>query len=411
MPPETPGRVSIEEAKVFCFFFSKKKALLPYRRNMSSPMTQVLTNAALVLPDQMVRGHIVLRDGLIAELHPGPAPGTDLEGDYLLPGAVDLHTDNLERQVEPRQNARWPSRPALLAHDSQCAAAGITTVFNALCIGQAGWDNDRPRTCAEGVADMAALAPSGLLKAEHFLHLRCELPTPDMLAQLEAYLDHAALRMVSLMDHTPGSGQFGDVTSWRAMQRQDGLDAHAIDTRLALLRRQQAEWRSPNRAGLLARLAGRLIVTASHDDATEADIAANIADGIGTSEFPVGLAAACAAKAGGMRVIAGAPNLVRGGSHSGNVAVSALLASGLVDALASDYVPASLIHAAFLAAAMPGSDLPASLRLITRTPALMAGLDDRGAIAPGLRADLVRVRVHDGVPVVRQVWRAGERVI
>ena len=374
-------------------------------------MTLVLTNAALVLPDSVVHGHLVLRGGRITEVQPGSASGADMDGDYLLPGAVDLHTDNLERQVEPRQNARWPSRPALLAHDAQCAAAGVTTVFNALCTGQAGWDNDRPRTCAEGVADLEALAPSGLLKADHLLHLRCELPAPDMLAQLDAYLGNPRLRIVSLMDHTPGSGQFGDVTRWKAMQLQDGLEAPAIDARLQLLRQQQADWRGPNRIGLLARMAGHAVVLASHDDATAADIAANIADGIGTSEFPVSLEAARAAKAGGMRVIAGAPNLVRGGSHSGNVAVAELLAAGLVDALASDYVPASLMHAAFLASILPGLDLAAGIRMISLTPARMVGLDDRGAIMPGLVADLVRVRLHDGIPVVRQVWRAGERVI
>ena len=374
-------------------------------------MTHVLTNAALVLPDCVLHGHLVLQDGLIADLQPGRASGTDMDGDYLLPGAVDLHTDNLERQVEPRQNARWPSRPALLAHDAQCAAAGVTTVFNALCIGQAGWDNDRPRTCAEGVADLAALAPTGLLKADHKLHLRCELPTPDMVAQLDAYLGNPLLRMVSLMDHTPGSGQFGNLASWRVMQLQDGLDAAAAEARLELLRAQQAAWRGPNRAALLARLAGHRAVLASHDDATQADIAANRADGIGVAEFPVSLQAAAAAKSAGMGVIAGAPNLVRGGSHSGNVAAATLLAAGLVDALASDYVPASLVHAAFLAAALPGLDLPAGVQLISLAPARMAGLEDRGALAHGLRADVVRVRVHDGVPVVRQAWRAGERII
>ncbi len=373
-------------------------------------MTLVLTNAAVVLPDRVLRGHVVLDEGRIADVQPGHASGLDMEGDYLLPGAVDLHTDNLERQVEPRQNARWPSRAALLAHDAQCAAAGVTTVLNALCIGQAGWENDRPRTCAEGVADLEALAPSGLLKADHLLHLRCELPTPDMLAQLDTVAAHPRLRLVSLMDHTPGSGQFGDVARWRAMQQKDGLDAPAAEARLSLLRRQQADWRMPNRAGLLARMAGSQAVLASHDDATEADIAANQADGIGTSEFPVSLAAARAARAVGMHIVAGAPNLVRGGSHSGNVAAADLLAAGLVDALASDYVPTSLIHAAFLASVLPGMDLPASVRMISLTPARLAGLPDRGAVSPGLRADLVRVRLHDGIPVVRQVWRTGERI-
>ena len=374
-------------------------------------MSLVLSNATIVLSDEVIHGSVVIRGGIIADIQPGSAVGTDLDGDVLMAGVVDLHTDNLERQVEPRQNARWPSRAALLAHDSQCAAAGITTVFNALCAGKAGLDSDRPRTCAEGVADLASLAPSGLLKAEHLLHLRCETPADDMLAQLDSYLDNGLLRMVSLMDHTPGSGQFGDIVRWLAMQQRDGLDADDARARLDDLRARQARWAEPNRAGALARLQGSNIVLASHDDAAPADISANLADGIGVSEFPVTLAAARAAKDGGMRVIAGAPNLVRGGSHSGNVAASDLLAAGLVDALASDYVPTSLVHAAFLAAGLAGMDLPRAIALVTSAPARLAGLADRGSIAAGLRADLVRVRVFDGVPVVRQVWRAGERVI
>jgi alpha-D-ribose 1-methylphosphonate 5-triphosphate diphosphatase len=109
-------------------------------------------------------------------------------------------------------------------------------------------------------------------------------------------------------------------------------------------------------------------------------------------------------------VIAGAPNVVRGGSHTGNVAAIALLRAGLVDALASDYVPVSLVDAAFAAAAQADLPLPEAIRLITESPARMVGLEDRGRIAPGLRADLVRVRVHEGSPIIRQVWLAGERV-
>jgi alpha-D-ribose 1-methylphosphonate 5-triphosphate diphosphatase len=121
--------------------------------------------------------------------------------------------------------------------------------------------------------------------------------------------------------------------------------------------------------------------------------------------------AALAARAGGQTTIGGAPNLVRGGSHTGNVAASSLLAGGAIDAFASDYVPASLIEAAFIAAASHAVDLPRAVRMISQAPAAMVGLPDRGQLAPGLRADLVRVRLHDGAPVVRQVWLAGERVI
>jgi alpha-D-ribose 1-methylphosphonate 5-triphosphate diphosphatase len=376
-------------------------------------MQRVLTNARLVLPDAVVLGTVVLRDGLIADIQPGLSAlpsALDLDGDVLIPGAVDLHTDNLERQVQPRQNARWPSRAALLAHDAQCAAAGITTVFDALCVGDLGFDEDRPRTCAEGIEDLDALAPTGLLKADHWLHLRCELPAPDMPALLERWADHPRLRMVSLMDHTPGTGQYGDLDRYRALRRSDGQDGTTIDRRIDELQAQQARLRGPNRRALLERLRGRGVILASHDDRTEAEVAENLADRIAISEFPVAEPAARAARDGGMAVIAGAPNLVRGGSHTGNVSVGSLLRAGLVDALASDYAPVSLIHAAFIAAGLPGFTLARAVALLTEAPARLARLPDRGRIAAGLRADLVRVRLHGDLPVIRQVWCRGVRV-
>ena len=173
---------------------------------------------------------------------------------------------------------------------------------------------------------------------------------------------------------------------------------------------QRAQWRDPNRRALLARVADHNVPLASHDDRTEEEIEENLRDGIRISEFPVNIDAARAARARGMEIIAGAPNIVRGGSHSGNVSVADLVRAGVVDALASDYVPASLVEAAFLACDFTGIALPASVALVTDRPARMSGLADRGRLAPGLLADLVRVRVHEGLPVVRQVWRAGERV-
>ena len=377
-------------------------------------MTTILTDARLILPDRVVSGTVVLRDGRIAEVQPGvsAAPGAiHLDGDLLMPGVVDVHTDNLERQVQPRSNARWPSRSALMAHDAQCAASGVTTVLDALCLGDLGFGDGRTRTFREGVADLDAMAGTGLLKAEHFLHLRCELPAGDVFELLDPVADHPRLRMVSLMDHTPGVGQNADLDRYRAMHRADGLSPAEVERRIAHLQERRERLRGPNRRRLLRRVAGTGAVLASHDDRTVEEVAENHADGIRISEFPVTLRAAEAAKARGMDVIAGAPNIVRGGSHSGNVAAAELVRHGAVDALASDYVPASLVEAAFACAETAGISLPEGVALVTDRPARMAGLADRGRIAPGLRADLVRVCVHDGLPVVRQVWRAGERVI
>ena len=371
----------------------------------------ILTNAVLVLPDTTLQGTIVLHDARIADVQSGRSAtpsAQDLDGDFLIAGIVDTHTDNLERQVQPRALARWPSRSAMVAHDAQCAGAGVTTVLDALCLGDLGFDKERIRTFRDGVVDLDALADADLLKAEHFLHLRCEVPAHDMLSLFDTVADHVRVRMVSLMDHSPGVGQYANLDFYRALRRRGGLDDEFIERRIVELQTQRTHTRLPNRRALLDRVAGRGIMLASHDDRTAEEIAENAADGITISEFPVTMIAAQAAKSAGMQVIAGAPNIVRGGSHSGNVSAADLLEVGAVDAFASDYVPNSLVEAAFQCAQRIG--LPAAVALITDRPARLAGLPDRGRLVPGQRADMVRVRVHDGLPVVRQVWRAGERV-
>jgi alpha-D-ribose 1-methylphosphonate 5-triphosphate diphosphatase len=373
----------------------------------------ILTNATLVLPDRVVPGSLVLRGTDIIDVQPGrlhEAAAVDCDGDFLMPGVVDLHTDNLERQVAPRINARWPSRSAMLAHDAQCAAAGVTTVFDALCLGDLSFGESRTRTFHDGVRDLVALTGTGLLKSEHFLHLRCEMPADDVMALIDPIADNPLVRMISLMDHSPGVGQYASLDSYRRLRRAEGLADEEIERRIDAQAERRARLRDPNRRAILARVAHLHVALASHDDRTEAEVEENLADGIHIAEFPVTMEAALAARVRGMEVIAGAPNIVRGGSHSGNVAAADLVRAGAVDAFASDYVPASLVEAAFLAAEQTGITLPQAVALITDRPARMAHLSDRGRLEAGLRGDLVRVRVHEGMPVVRQVWRTGERV-
>jgi alpha-D-ribose 1-methylphosphonate 5-triphosphate diphosphatase len=373
----------------------------------------IFTNGRLVLADRVLEGTLAASGGHIAAIDPGrsgTASAIDLDGDLLIPGVIDLHTDNLERQVQPRPNARWPSRSAMVAHDAQCAAAGVTTVFDSFCVGDLGFEEDRKRTFVEGVVDMDALSAADLLKSDHLLHLRCELPAPDMAAQFDPYADHPRLRLVSLMDHSPGVGQWGDVSQFRAILRRDGVPEDEIDQRLEQHAQGRARWRGPNKRVVLERMSGRGIAIASHDDRTAGEVAENAADGIRIAEFPVSMEAAVAARAHGMDVIAGAPNVVRGGSHSGNVAAADLLRAAAVDAFASDYVPASLIEAAFMAVALAGIPLSEAVAMITDRPARIAGLSGRGRIEVGLAADLVQVRVHEGMPIVRAVWRRGVRI-
>ena len=250
-----------------------------------------------------------------------------------------------------------------------------------------------------------------MLRSEHFLHLRCELPAADMVPALDPVGDHPLVRMISLMDHSPGVGQYRDIPRYVAMRRkQTSMTVEQVQGRIDDLLAQRERLREPQRAWLLNRIRHRNLPIASHDDDSPDEVRRNLADGIAISEFPVAMEAAMAARDAGVAVIAGAPNIVRGGSHSGNVSAADLVRAGAADAFASDYVPASMIEAAWRTVEQTGISLPAAVAMIAEAPARMARLSDRGRLEAGLRADLVQARPVQGIPVVRRVWREGNRV-
>ena len=377
-----------------------------------------LINARLVLPHTILDGDLTFDDtGIIAPAATTSSPAGDVldcDGDFIIPGIIDLHTDNLERQVLPRVNARWPSRSAFIAHDAQGAVAGVTTVFDSLSLGDIN-GRDRIQTFEDGIDDLAELSAAGVLRAEHLLHLRCELIAPEMQELFEMVRDderlQPILRLVSLMDHSPGVGQYADIARWRKGRLGDGLTEIEIDVSLEEIRANRIEHLEKNRAYVQAFCRENHVALASHDDRLEEEVNRNHADGISIAEFPVSMTAARCAHALNMDVIAGAPNIVRGGSHSGNVNAMDLIRAGLVTALASDYVPSAMLEAAFCCVNQNALPLPDAIRLITDGPARIAGLTDRGRIEAGYRADLVQVHVHDGLPIVRRVWVGGRRVV
>jgi len=375
----------------------------------------LFTNARILLPDEIVEGTVIVRDGKVFEVVQGKvaASAEDMDSDYLIPGLVELHTDHLESHYLPRPGVAWPAIPAVMAHDAQIAAAGITTVFDAL---RAGAFEPGDRSAREAMSLCAAIfeaQDSGRLRAQHFIHLRCELPCADTAESAEMTAKAGRLHLISIMDHTPGARQFVSIDKFREYYIGKKLILpEQMDDYIAVRQQMQSRHAGPNKQAILA-LAARLGVRlASHDDATEAHVEEAIADGVAIAEFPTTREAAQAAHRNGLAVLMGAPNVVRGKSHSGNISASDVAASGYLDVLSSDYVPSSLLPAAFrLADTVPGMSLPAAICTITLNPARAAGLDDRGAIEPHRRADLVQVRVRDGIPVVRRVWREGVRVM
>lgn len=375
----------------------------------------LLTNARIVTADTVLEGTVVARDGLIESVETGAtraAGAIDLEGDYLLPGLVELHTDNLEKHFSPRPGVRWPAAAAVIAHDAQVAAAGITTVLDALALGDLVGTARRLDNIHAMVRAIRDARASQALRAEHLLHLRCEISFPECDEMFRTVADDPLVRLVSIMDHTPGQRQFTDIGQYRLYyQKKHGLSDAEFEVLVERQMAHQREHAERNRNAVIGMARELGLALASHDDATAAHVEEAVAGGMTIAEFPTTLDAARAARDHGLSVLVGGPNIVLGKSHSGNIAALELAKLGLVDVVSSDYVPASMIQAPFLLTARSsGLDLPAATRLVSRNPARAVGLNDRGEIAPGLRADLVRVSVIDDLPVVRTVWREGARV-
>ena len=193
------------------------------------PQTLTLANARLILPEGEMMGRVTLAGDQIVELAGDlsvPVGAIDCGGDIVAPGLVELHTDNLERHLRPRPSAEWPLKPAIVAHDAELAACGITTVYDALRVGSiegkggVGWSR-----YARALADaLLAMRATGALKISHHIHLRAEICSETLMAELAEFGAEDRVGMVSLMDHTPGQRQFADIGQYRTyMMGKHGL--------------------------------------------------------------------------------------------------------------------------------------------------------------------------------------------
>ena len=376
----------------------------------------IINNVKLILEDEVINGSLEVQDGRIsafAESQSRLAEAIDGDGGWLLPGLIELHTDNLDKFFTPRPKVDWPAHSAMSSHDALMVASGITTVLDAVAIGDVRDGGDRLENLEKMINAVEETQKRGLNRAEHRLHLRCELPHHTTLPLFEKLVGREPVSMVSLMDHSPGQRQYADRSKYRDYYQGK---YHLTNEEMDKFEEEQmalaAAWSQPNRQRIAAICRERNIALASHDDATCEHVLESRQLGSVIAEFPTTIAAAQASRQHGMNVLMGAPNIVRGGSHSGNVAAHHLAASGLLDILSSDYYPASLLDAAFRIADDEGNafTLAQAIRLVSKNPAQALGLHDRGAIAEGKRADLVLARRHGEHIHIDHVWRQGKRV-
>ena len=373
-----------------------------------------LTNARVLAPEVTGATELFVREGFVADAAGPGAQVIDCEGDLLIPGLIDLHTDNIEHHFHPRPGVTWPSGlAAAVAHDAQMVAAGITTVLDSLSLGDYDSAGARTKMLHAAIEGVDAARAADLLRADHWFHFRCELSDGGLLPIIEAHVDNPQLRLMSMMDHTPGQRQWKDTDLYRAFRRKKNNVVWSeaewqayLDDRVE----QQTRFVPEARAIIAAHGRDKQIRLASHDDTTIEDVEQSAGDGITISEFPTTMDAARHARAKGQQIVMGSPNVVLGGSHSGNVGAMQLAEADCLDVLTSDYVPASLLHGAFLVGQRLG-DLTTGIRTVTSRPAELLGFDDRGRLSPGLRADIVQVRMVGEVPVVRGVWVAGRRYL
>lgn len=377
-------------------------------------MSTILTNARLILEDEVVTGTIAFDESGIRSVDQGRSSlpeAIDVQGDYVAPGLVEMHTDNMEKHFMPRPKVFWPNGlAAALVHDAQMAAAGVTTVYDAICAGTPFSAKDYRKDIFADVMDALRLGTAeNVFRIDHRIHMRCELTSPDLLRDIEPYQDDALVQLVSLMDHTPGQRQWRDLAHLRTYALGNGKTEAEFEEDVVVRQREGTANVGRNWSAVVEMFQARGIPIATHDDTTIEHVEAGIASGAVISEFPTTIEAAEAAKQRGLATIAGAPNVVRGGSHSGGVSVAELAEKDLLDGLSSDYVPASLLQAVLKLHDKHGITLPAAMAKVTWKVADILGLGDRGHLKPGLRADIVRFKALGATPVIATVWSQGRR--
>ncbi len=375
-------------------------------------MKTYLINAQLVLADEILdNAALLIEDSVIAAINPeitSNIPTVDLQGQILMPGGIDLHCDAIEKEIEPRPQTFFPIDFAIAQMDKRNAMTGITTPFHALSFAHEELGVRNNEMAAAIVRAIHNYQPHALV--DNRVHCRYEITNPTGLPILLDLLAEDSVHLFSLMDHTPGQGQFKDLEAYqnylsRTYQKTLTEAQATIERKLAnaLGAKERIET-------LIAKALSRNVAIASHDDDTPERVETMAEIGIKLSEFPVNLTTAQTARSHNLATIFGAPNILRGKSQSGSMKAIEAIHKGVASCLCSDYAPTALLTAVFRLPQLADLSLPEAIALITINPAQALNLSDRGEIAIGKRADLIVVQHIQGLPQVTQTWVAGKNI-
>jgi alpha-D-ribose 1-methylphosphonate 5-triphosphate diphosphatase len=378
-------------------------------------MRYVFVDATLILPDITISdAWLLIEDGIITAygIHPNPhlrVQRINCHGAYIMPGIIDLHCDTIEKMVQPRPGVHIDTHVALHITDRMLISSGITSEYHSLSLDDAEFGVRNEHFIREFLELLAA--NNHTTSARHFVHARVEVSSERGADSLRSIIDHSLVKLVSIMDHSPGQGQYPTDELFRAyVAKTTGRDDVEIDAIIA--KKNELRERIPQNIERVIELSRSAhIPIATHDDDTVAKVIDWVERGIGISEFPTTMEAAAAAHQHGMLVGMGAPNVLRGKSSGGNISATEVIQSGYVDWLCSDYYPAAMLPAAFKLANAGIVSLSDAVNMITYNPARAIGIhNEYGAIQVGTQADLLVVQHHQQPPLVERVFVGGKQV-
>ena len=369
-----------------------------------------ITNGRIVTPDKIIEGRVLhIEDGYIqaiADNLAGAGRVINAHDRYVMPGFIDIHSDAVEQLIQPRPTSQMDFELALKECERELLLCGITTIYHSISLYKDeffGTSPLRTRDSVKRLSDLIASIHDRHHLIHHRFHLRIEIDNLDAYGIAKAMIESGRVHMISFMDHTPGQGQYRDLAVYAdALAKYNGKEIGAVGLDSILDYHRQKRTLSFEQLKHLAALAHfHGLPVASHDDDTPEKLAVNHMLSVDISEFPISIETARAAREAGFLTVVGAPNILRGNSHSGNMSAAEAVLGDCADAICSDYYPAAILHSIFLMHSKHGVPLPEIVAKATLGPARAARIDrEFGSIEVGKRADLLIVDLLDGYPVI-----------